>query len=135
MNKISEQIQFLIDEQYRDPNFTRFSSNLRELGIIYFIFNTMTNNLSFYTSEGFLHSSFQKNIADIQTKEDWTLGSYLDKKSLEKAIAEIESGAMDSVTFHRMAHAAGVIMSIVYLLPQKIYYFGQDGEFYIENYS
>ena len=131
---LASAIEQKLQEQYRSPNFEKFSTALRELGVSYFVFNTMTNDLSFFTSENFVCSCFRHDIAKAR-KSNWpTLGNSLDTIALQKAIEQLDTNQIDPIGFHKLAHAAGVISATVFLEARKIYYFGLDAQFFLEEF-
>ncbi len=130
----SSQIQSFLDTQYRDLNFEKFCSNLKGVGVSYFVFNAMTNDLSFFSKNQYICSCFRYDIAK-EMKHDWpSLAEELHAIELEKAITQVDSQQIDSVTFHRLAQAAGVISCTIFLEARKIYYFGLNGDFYLETF-
>ncbi len=131
---LASKVKKYVEEQYSKPNFDNFTTALREIGISYFIFNSMTNDLSFFTRDQFVCSSFRYDIAEGQ-KMNWpALGDFLDTKALQEAIEHIDSQQISPVEFHRRTHAAGVISVTVFLEARKIYYFGLDAKFFLEEF-
>lgn len=133
--ELQEKITPLMQERYRDPTaFETFAAELMSLGITRLTYDAMKDDMSFYTSNEFVHSLVRTDLTEDRKNTDWTLGKKLDTAKIEEAIAALDSGKMPASAFHREIFSAGVIFCYVYLTMRKIYYLGCDGEYYLEQY-
>ena len=132
---LQQKITALMEERYRDPKaFETFAAELMHLGITRLTYDALKDDMSFYTTDAFIHSLKRTDLTDAQKQSPWTLGKRLNIDKLEKSIAALDAGKMPATEFHREIFAAGVIFCNVYLTLRKIYYMGCDGEYYLEQY-
>lgn len=135
LNEMISSIETIMSERYRDPSsFESFAKELMQVGITRLSFDTLKNELGFYTKNKFIHSLLRSDLLKAQEQAAWHLGDALHSKKLEEAIKKLDAGDMNAVEFHQEIAAAGVVYCNVYLTHRKIYYMGQDGQYYLESY-
>lgn len=128
-------IAALVNAQFANPTgFETFTTQLIALGVSRFNFDALENEMHFYTNDEFIYSLKRADLIDAQKNTHWIAGDTLNTPELENAIKMLDEGKISAVEFHRIMFLAGVVFCCVYLTPRKIYYLGQDGQHYIENY-
>jgi uncharacterized protein YbcV (DUF1398 family) len=135
MSPLKTEITALMAERYVNPTpFETFASQLLGLGITRLTFDAIKNEMSFYTKDQFIHSLIRTDLIEAQKSKPWAPGENLEISRLENAIKQLDAGEMPSIEFHREMLAAGTVFCKIYLVPRRIYYMGQDGNYYLENY-
>jgi len=135
MTDLQDKITNMVEQSYHDPKaFETFANDLLNLGITRLNLDTFNDEMSFYTSNLFVHKLIRMDLKEAKKNKPWTLGKMLEVDKLENAIKELDCGKMSVPEFHREMFSAGVIFCVVYLTFRKIYYMSQDGLFYLENY-
>lgn len=125
----------ILNEQRRNPaDFLGFTNSLIELGIVRFGLDSFNNQMSFYSKSDLVHEVVRSELEENKAKSPWVLGDTLNSSALQKALSEFDAGRMSPIDFHREIFSAGVVYCQVYLIHRKIYYMGQDGQFYLEQY-
>jgi uncharacterized protein YbcV (DUF1398 family) len=128
-----ELINNLVDARYADPgSFSEFTETLKKLGLTFFHYDVMADELRFYAGDVMAHTIKRDDIKEARSH--LSRSTSFDISALERAIELFDSGKSSAVKFHEEVFAAGVILCSVFLSHQRIIYLGVDGKTYREDY-
>lgn len=132
---IAQAIDSMMDARYEQPgSFDLFTNNLLNLGITRFHFDAMTDQTHFYNEQQLVHSILRKDLRKARSKEHWQASAHLHASKVREALCQFDNDEISPVQFHKELLAAGVVFCNVFLHARKIYYCGNDGDYFLENY-
>jgi len=135
INTIKQAVTKLLDARMKDPTmFETFSRELLDLGVDRLVYDAIRNDMTFYGGGRFICSLVRSDLESDMQRAPWSLGKEFNSMQVQKAIQQLDSGAIEPVQFHREIFSAGVVMCCVYLVQRKIYYLGSDAQHFIEQY-
>lgn len=134
--EVQKKIKCLCVNRHREvDDFLLFAHNLIKLGVTRMSYDVVENAHYFYSKDTLLyHLPAQETHSAIDAKP-FNIADSLNIDMLKTAIDAIDSYKLSVVEFHREIANAGVIYATVYLLQKKIYYLGQDAQYYLECYA
>lgn len=138
-NKSSSEIQSAIKQlcadRYRSPgDFTVFANKLKSLGVVRQTYDTVNDDLAFYSKDKMLYHLAAADLNKSITKNFDNYGQSLNIDRLRTAIAKFDADKLSVTEFHKEVARSGIVYVMVYLDTQKIYYLSQDGKYYLETY-
>lgn len=134
-NEIEISIKELCADRLREPgDFTIFSDKLMSLGIIRQTYDVLEDSLYFYSKNERLYYLPVSEIAQESRQSPVVVGDILDEIKVRNAINKLDEKKLTVLEFHSELARAGVVYISVFLNTKKIYYFGQDGRYFLETY-
>lgn len=128
-------IKQLCVDRYRSPgDFIEFTNKLISLGIIRQTYDVLENSLYFYSKDAMLYQLPASEIEKVAVGSGFVIGNTLDSGKVKIAIDNLDNKKLTVFEFHRELAKAGVVYVSVFLNKNRAYYFGQDGNYFLETY-
>lgn len=132
---IQKEIKTLCIDRIRFPgDFTEFTNRLMSLGVIRQTYDVLENSLSFYSKDALLYHLPMSEIETSSDQKRFVIGDTLDMVRVKSAIDNIDNQKRSIFEFHRELAQAGIVHVSVFLNQKTVYYFSQDGKYFLEMY-
>lgn len=131
---IQQKIKILCLDRAQFPgDFIEFTNALMSLGVIRQTYDVLDNSLCFYSKDTMIYRLPMSEIEKSGSTK-FIIGDELDVTMVKSAIAHIDEKKLSAFEFHKELAKAGVVYVSVFLNKKAIYYFGQNGNYFLETF-
>lgn len=106
-----------------------------DLGIVRQTYDVISNELFFYSEDTLIYHISAKELHNDIDVNTFKIGSHLNIEMVKQIIANFDANKLSVPEFHQQIAHAGVVSVSLYLRQEKIYYMGQDAEYFLESYA
>jgi hypothetical protein len=133
---IVDKIRALTEARCNHPErFDDFTNELLKLQCTRQTYDVLLDELSFYSAHQLITRFPATEIPGYDCSRPFDVAETFDLEHLKKSIQDFDQGRIKhSAKFHEHIAKAGVVYVSVHLIPRKIYYLGQNGQHYLEQY-
>ncbi|CDZ77154.1 Phage envelope protein [Legionella massiliensis] len=134
-SNIAIKIKDLCVARAKSPgDFTEFTNQLMALGVIRQTYDVLEDSLYFYSKDTMLYRLALSETTNKANQTKFIFGDSLDEARVKNAIENLDTKKLSVFEFHRELAQAGIVYVSVFLNMKTIYYFGQDGKYFLEKY-
>lgn len=115
-------------------DFSKFTAKLQTLGVIRQTYDVLQDEIAFYSKNAMLYHFPVSALDKASSRKLTQIATTLNTDRLKQAIKNIDERKISVGAFHEELANSGIVYVSVYLQPKTIYYFAQNGEYYLEKY-